>query len=122
MLTRDNRVGTAMTSQSLSMQLLIAGIAVAVAALVTGEPAFLIPAIGIPLVVAAFVNFDWFVYATIFLLPWNPFAEWRFPVRDFSLMAHFILFAGVWILRRRKGESIKQWLFGSRLKQGVLLV
>ena len=122
MLIRENHAGNAMPLGTLGVQLLIVTIAVAVAALVVAQPALLIPAIGLTLAVTVFLNFDWFVYATIFLLPWSPFAGWKFPVRDISLIAHFVLFAGVWMLRRSRGESTKEWLLGSRLKQGVLLV
>src|SRR5258708_27458385 len=122
MLTRENHAGNTLPLGTLIVQWSIVAIAVAVAALVVGQPAFLIPAMAVLLGVAAFVNFDWFVYATIFLLPWSPFAEWKFPVRDLSLIAHFILFAGVWMIRNNGGESTKEWLLGSRLKHGVLLV
>ena len=122
MLTRENHAGNTLPLGTLIVQLSIVAIAVAVAALMVGQPAFLIPAMAVLFGVAAFVNFDWFVYATIFLLPWSPFAEWKFPVRDLSLIAHFILFAGVWMIRNNGGESTKEWLLGSRLKQGVLLV
>src|SRR5258708_12137592 len=116
MLTRENHAGNTLPLGTLIVQLSIVAIAVAVAALMVGQPAFLIPAMAVLLGVAAFVNFDWFVYATIFLLPWSPFAEWKFPFRDLSLIAHFILFAGVWIIPNNGAESTQECLPGTSLQ------
>ena len=100
---------------------LIALVAVAVAALATSSSSFLIAGLGTALAVTAVLRFDWFIYTQIFLLPWYPFLDTGLPLRDVSLPLRFLLFAGVWLIRRRQSKSLKDWIVGSRLKKAVLV-
>ena len=100
---------------------LIAMIAVAGAALAASSSLFLIAGLGIALAVTAVLRFDWFIYTQIFLLPWYPFLDTGLPLRDVSLPLRFLLFAGVWFMRRGAGQSLKDWIFGSRLKKAVIV-
>src|SRR6267154_2571688 len=102
--------------------LMIAATAVIAAALITEQPAFLIVALCIPLAVAGMRNFGWFFDAMVLLIPWNPTLAWSFPVRDLSLLTHAVLFAGVFVILRRRGSSIRAWLFGSKVKMGVWIL
>lgn len=103
------------------MALLIAVIAVIVASLATSSSLFLIAGIGIALAVTAMLRFDWFIYTQLFLLPWYPFLDTGLPLRDVSLPLRFLLFAGVWLIRKHHGKSMKDWFFGSRLKKAVVV-
>jgi putative inorganic carbon (HCO3(-)) transporter len=106
----------------LYMSLVIAAIAVIAAALITEQPAFLVVALCIPLAVAGLRNFGFFFDAMVLLVPWNPTLAWALPIRDLSLLTHFVLFAGVFIIQRQRGSSIKAWLIGSRVKLGVWIL
>src|SRR6266404_6067094 len=108
-------------TEGLSIAFAIVIIAVATAVIMVTEPALFILLYCIPLFLAAFLSFDLFVYGMVFLLPWYPFLDLKLPVRDISLLSRFVLFAGVWLIQRKKGESIKNWLFASRFKKGVLI-
>ena len=99
---------------------LIAVIAVTVAALATSSAVFLIAGLCLALVVIAVLRFEWFIYAQVLLLPWYPFLDTGLPLRDVSLPLRFVLFAGVWLMRRHRGQSVREWFLGSRLKKGVL--
>src|SRR5215471_5267340 len=103
------------------MEITIAVIASAIGVLLVVEPASLVLALCIPMAVLAFLNFNFFFYAMIFFLPWYPFIDWKLPVRDAFLLARFVLFAGVWIVQKRNGVTLKAWLWAGRLKKGIVL-
>ena len=73
------------------------------------------------LMLSAFLSSDFCFYASIFLLPWHPLVDLNGPIRDVSLILHFVLFVGIWVRLRRKGRSIHEWLLGSNLKKGILI-
>jgi O-antigen ligase len=73
------------------------------------------------LMVAAFLRPDFCVCVSIFLLPWHPLVDLNLPIRDVSMVLHFVLFVGIWVRLRRRGRSIYEWLLGSKLKKGILL-
>lgn len=100
---------------------LIAIVAVTVAALSTSSSVFLIAALCMALVVAAVLRFEWFVYAQIFLLPWYPFLDSGLLLRDVSLPLRFVFLAGVWLIRQQQGKSVKEWVFGGRLKKAIIV-
>ncbi|HEY6249850.1 MAG TPA: hypothetical protein VI685_07795, partial [Candidatus Angelobacter sp.] len=100
---------------------LIAVIAVTLAALITSSSVFLIAGLCIALASVAVLRFEWFVSAQILLLPWYPFLDTGLPLRDVSLPLRFILFAGVWLMRKHDGKSLREWLFASRVKKGVII-
>src|SRR5215471_3543824 len=103
------------------MEITIAVIAAAIGAMLVVEPASLVLALCIPMAVLAFLNFNLFAYAMVFFLPWYPFIDWKLPVRDVFLLARFVLFAGVWIVQRREGVTLKEWLWEGRLRKGIVL-
>jgi putative inorganic carbon (hco3(-)) transporter len=105
----------------LSLPPLIAVIAVTVASLAASSSLFLIAGVCAGLVVVAVLRFEWFIYTQIFLLPWYPFLDTGVLLRDVSLPLRFLLFVGVWLIRKHQGKSVKQWFFGSRLKKGVII-
>ena len=72
------------------------------------------------LMLVAFLRLDFCVYASIFLLPWHPLTDVSLPIRDVSLVLHFVLFVGVWVRLKKRGKSIRWWLLGSKLKKGIL--
>src|ERR1700746_3710010 len=115
------RLDVSAHASSASMALLISIIAVILAALVTSSSLFLIAGLGIALAVTAVLRFDWFIYTQIFLLPWYPFLDTGLPLRDVSLPLRFVLFAGVWLVRRHHGKSVKDWFFAGRLKKAVVV-
>lgn len=100
---------------------LIAVIAVALASLASSSSLFLIAGVCVALTAVAVLRFEWFVYAQIFLLPWYPFLDTGLLLRDVSLPLRFLLFAGVWFIRKHKGKSLREWILGSKLKKGVLI-
>jgi len=106
----------------LSQELLITAIAVTAVVLGVTDPTFLVVGVSIGLAVVAVLRFDVFVYALVFLLPWYPVLDFKPPFRDVFLLSRFVLLAGVWLVRRREGKSVHDWVAGSRLKQGVLLL
>jgi O-antigen ligase len=84
-------------------------------------PSFVTVSVFLALALTTLIRFEWFVYALILLLPWYPFLDYRPPFRDIMLLSRFVLLAGVWVMRRGQGKSVFEWIFGSRLKKGVLL-
>jgi len=121
-VTGQDDVARPTPAGTLVVPVAIAVFAVTIAAVAARQSAFLIVAVCIPLAIVALMKFDWYFCAVVFLIPWNPTLDWKLPVRDVSLLAHAVLFCGVWIIRKQRGKSIKTWLFGSKLKQAVLLL
>jgi O-antigen ligase len=103
------------------MEITIAVVAAAAAAFLVVEPASLVLALCIPMALLAFLNFNLFVYAMVFFLPWYPFIDWKLPVRDVFLLGRFVLFGGVWVLQRKNGVTLKEWLWEGRLRKGIVL-
>src|SRR5215469_1386611 len=103
------------------MEMTIALVTAALAALLVVEPASLVLALCIPMAVLAFLNFNLFFYAMVFFIAWYPFVEWNLPIRDAFLLGRLVLFGGVWILQRKRGVTLKQWLWEGRLKKGIVL-
>src|SRR5215470_19131991 len=103
------------------MEITIAVVAAAAAAFLVVEPASLVLALCIPMAALAFLNFNLFVYAMVFFLPWYPFIDWKLPVRDVFLLGHFVLFGGVWLSQRKNGVTLKEWLWEGRLRKGIVV-
>ena len=95
-------------------------LAAATTALTATEPLIAVYLLPAALLVIALANFDWFVYTTVFLLPWYPLPNIDLPVRDAFLFLRLVLFAGVWIIRKRSGRSISEWLVGSAINKLVM--
>ncbi len=100
---------------------LIAVASASAVALFVSEPSPFIVGVLVFLTLAALLRFDFFVYATVFLLPWCPLVDLNLPVRDVFLVLRFVLFVGVWIRLRRKNKSIHEWLFDTKRKKGIVL-
>src|SRR6266446_6401823 len=120
MLTSQDTVLKQRPMSEPGIEYVIVIIAVTMAALLVSDPAFPIVVICVALTAAALFNFDFYVRAIIFLLPWYPFLDSKMPVRDISVMSRFVLFAGVWIIQQKRGRNIKDWLLDSKIKKGVL--
>ena len=121
MTTGENIIVRPRRTGGLLMPSLIAVVAVTTAALATSNPVFLLAGLCIALAIAAAFRFELFVYAQILLLPWYPLLDTRLPLRDVSLVARFVLLAAVWLIRRRHGKSLADWILGSRTKKAVLI-
>lgn len=119
-MTTENSILKPDRSGELIMATLIAATAVASVSMVVSDSALLVAAFCIGLAIAAVVRFDWFVYTQIFLLPWYPFLSAKLPLRDVSLLLRFILFAGVLVMRKKRGKPLAQWISGSWIKKGIL--
>lgn len=91
-------------------------------ALLADDPSFLIVTFIVALVAMALARFEMFVYATVFLLPWYPLLDVRLPVRDVSLILRLVLFAGVFVIRARRGASLRQWLWAGPLRKGIVIL
>jgi O-antigen ligase len=100
---------------------LIAAVSACVVTLFICEPSLLAKGLFVLLTLAALLRFDFFVYASVFLLPWCPLVDLNLPVRDVFLVFRLVLFVGIWIRLRSRGRSIHEWLFGSKLKKGMVL-
>jgi len=102
-------------------ELAIAIGAVTVITLIVVQPGFLVAALCVGLALIALLNFDLFVCAMVFFLPWYPFIEWKFPVHYIFLLARFIVFGAVAVVQVRKGISLRSWLWEGRVRKGVWL-
>src|SRR5215813_11020490 len=103
------------------LELAIAIAAAAMVALAISLPEFLLAVLCAGLAVMAVVNFDLFVCATVFLLPWYPLIDWSFPLHDVFLPTRFLILAVVAVRQVRQGVSLKSWLWQSWLAKGVWL-
>src|ERR1700682_1261520 len=121
MATYENSVCNASPPREFALQVVIAVLAVTTTALLVTDLSLALLGVAALFAVTAILKFDWFVYASIFFLPWNPALAANMPVRDISLLLHIALFLGVGTRIIRKGQSIRQWLWGSRLKKTVLI-
>src|SRR5690348_976920 len=98
----------------------ISVISACAAVLFITEPFLFTLGLFVSLVIAAFISLDFCAYASIFLLPWHPLVDLNLPIRDVSLVLHFVLFVGTLVRLRRRGRCIHDWLLGSKLKKGIL--
>ena len=121
MMISDNAIAKPVWAEGPVMALLIAAVAVVCVALAVSDSMFLLGALGLGLLLVAVLRFEWFVYGQVFFLPWYPLLGMNIHPRDISLVMHFLLLAGVWIVRGRKGLSARQWILGSRTRKGVLI-
>lgn len=104
-----------------SIGLTLGAIAAVSAFLLVTAPTLFAVAVCIVLVITAFFRFDLFAYAIVFLLPWYPFLDVNFPVRDIFVITRFLMFAGVFWLFVKQGRSIRQWIFGGRIRKAILI-
>lgn len=96
-------------------------LAVLVAATVPGLPTTV--AFSVLALIFAFFRVDLFLWSVIFLLPLSPVVSTGLPLRNISTFIQLLMFVGFGLSRLRRGESIRSWLFGSRLnKLAIALV
>jgi putative inorganic carbon (hco3(-)) transporter len=120
-LTESTAIASPEKIGSRGRELLVAVAAAILVALAVTDSGFLVIAVCGTLALVALLRFDFFVYGLIFLLPWYPLLDAKPPFRDIFLLLRFVLLAGVWVVRRRRGQSTAEWILGSKLKKGVLL-
>jgi putative inorganic carbon (hco3(-)) transporter len=101
-------------------ELLLAAVASTLVALAVTNSAFLVFAVCGSLAIVALLRFEFFLYGLVFLMPWYPLLDAQPPFRDIFMLLRFSLVVGVWAVRKRQGKSAAEWIFGSRLKKGVL--
>ncbi|HEY6270585.1 MAG TPA: O-antigen ligase family protein [Terriglobales bacterium] len=102
-------------------EFVLAGVATVLVSLAVTNSTFLVVVACLSLAIIALMRFEFFVYGLIFLLPWYPLLDAKPPFRDIFLLLRFALLAGVWIIRKRQGKSVADWILGSKLKKGVLV-
>jgi len=119
MATRSDALSSGFANRGI-VESAIAILAVGIAAATAVEPGFVALVLLIPLAVAALLSLDWFVCATVFLLPWYPYLGWNLPLRDAFLVGRFVLFASVCLFQYRKGVSFRSWLWEGRLRKGLI--
>ncbi len=120
MATRTDALSTS-PAPAYRPELLIAVATVTVIALAATQPGFLVASLCVGLALTAVINFDLFVCAMVFFLPWYPFLDWKFPLHDVFLSTRFLLFAVVAVRQVRRGVSLKIWLWESWLCKGAWL-
>jgi O-antigen ligase len=103
-------------------ELLIAGVAVAAVLLAVTTPGFVVIAVCAGLGVAVLLRFEFFVYALVFLLPWYPVLEAKPPFHDVFLVLRLAFWFGVCVIRWQRGKSFSDWMAGSWVKKGVLVL
>src|SRR5215471_5707168 len=121
MSTWPNALPRPVTVRDYAAAAAIAVVSVAVVALITADPVWLLALFCAGMLALAIFKFDWFVYAQIFFLPWYPLLDLKLPLRDVSLVLRFLLLVGVWFYRRRYRRPAREWLWGSRSKIAILV-
>jgi putative inorganic carbon (HCO3(-)) transporter len=56
----------------------------------------------------------------VFALPFTPFLNWNFPIRDLSTLVRFSFFAGVVVYRASHREDLRGWLWSGWLTRAML--
>jgi len=107
---------------NLRSELLIVGIALALAAGALVNPIALPLAVGGAVFVLAALRFRLLLPLIVFSLPLTPFLNWDFPIRDLSTLVRFSFFAGVLIYRvtHNSNKDLRTWLFGTWLTRAIL--
>ncbi|HLW52693.1 MAG TPA: O-antigen ligase family protein [Candidatus Angelobacter sp.] len=80
----------------------------------------LLLALCLPLLILALLRFDFYICAVVFLLPVYPFIDWKLPVRDAFLLAHFVLFVGICVVQVRNGVPWRGWLWQGWMRKGMI--
>jgi putative inorganic carbon (HCO3(-)) transporter len=89
----------------------VAGVIAVLATVVIVDGGYLVALVCAGIAILAIVRFEFCVYAQILLLPWYPFLNPEFSVRDVTVILRFIFFICVCIQLARKGRSIQSWIF-----------
>jgi putative inorganic carbon (HCO3(-)) transporter len=101
-------------------ELLIVGAAVGVAVAALFSPMVLPLAIAGVVFVLAALRFKPLLLVVVFFLPFTPFLNWDFPIRDLSTLVRFSLFAGVVVYRASHRTDLRGWLWSGWLTRAIL--
>jgi putative inorganic carbon (HCO3(-)) transporter len=101
-------------------ELLVVGVALALAVAALLNPLALPLAItGVVFILAA-LRFTPLLPAVVFFLPITPFLDWGFPIRDLSTLVRFSFFAGVVVYRLSHRKALRNWLWSGWLTRAIL--
>jgi putative inorganic carbon (hco3(-)) transporter len=102
-------------------ELLIVGVAVGLAVAVLLSPLALPLAISGAVFLLAAMRFRPLLLAVVFFLPFTPFLNWDFPIRDLSTLVRFSFFAGVVVYRVSHRQELRTWLWSDWMTRLLLL-
>ncbi len=101
-------------------QLLIVGIATGLAIAALQSPLAVPLAVSGVVFVLAALRFKPLLLAVVFFLPFTPFLNWDFPVRDLSTLVRLSFFAGVVVYRVSHRQGLLRWLWSGWLTRAIL--
>lgn len=101
-------------------ELLIIGMALALAIAAQLSPLALPIAVSGAVFVLAALRFKPLLWAVTFLLPITPFLNWNFPIRDLTTLVRLSLFAGVVVYKVSHQEKLRDWLWSGWLTRSIL--
>jgi putative inorganic carbon (hco3(-)) transporter len=101
-------------------ELLVVGVALALAAAAILSPLALPLAVAGMVFVLAALRFTPLLPGVVFLLPITPFLNWDFPIRDLSTLVRFSFFAGTIAYRLTHGKGLRNWLWSGWLTRALL--
>jgi putative inorganic carbon (hco3(-)) transporter len=102
-------------------ELLIVGVAVGLAVAVLLSPLALPLAVSGAVFLLAAMRFRPLLLAVVFFLPFTPFLNWDFPIRDLSTLVRFGFFAGVVVYRVSHRRELRTWLWSGWMTRLLLL-
>ena len=105
---------------SLREELLIVGIATGLAIAALLSPLALPLAVSGVVFVLAALRFKPLLLAVVFFLPFTPFLNWDFPIRDLSTLVRLSFFAGVVVYRVSHRQGLLSWLWSGWLTRSIL--
>jgi len=102
-------------------ELLIVGIAVALAIAAQLSPLALPIAVSGAVFVLAALRFKPLLFVVVFFLPLTPFLNWDFPIRDLTTLVRLSFFAGVLVYKMSHQQKLRDWLWAGWLTCTMLL-
>jgi putative inorganic carbon (hco3(-)) transporter len=109
-----------LTSPGMREELLIVGVALGLTVAAVLSPMALPLAVSGVVFILAALRFKPLLPAVIFFLPFTPFLDWDFPIRDLATLVRFSMFAGVVVYRLSHGKGLREWLWNGWLTRAVL--
>jgi putative inorganic carbon (hco3(-)) transporter len=101
-------------------ELLIVGAAVGLTVAALLSSLALPLAVGGVVFVLAALRFKPLLLVVVFFLPFTPFLNWDFPIRDLSTLVRFSFFAGVMVYRLSHRKELRGWLWSGWLTRAML--